>query len=537
MKRIVSGIMLILLLISMLTLAFDIQPVKAEPKTWYVDDSGGADFTKIQDAIYAASSGDTIYVYNGTYYEHLYIYTSLTIVGESKYGTIIDGMGSGTIVTMIASNMNFTGFTIRNTGGQQYDAAVLLLGLASCCVYGNIIRDVRGAEWVRGIQVLGSHDQVIGNTILNIGECAIWVGYYSNAIAENTISDCQVGIYLADGSHDNTVVGNAVSNCSGDATYGILVWGYNNRIIDNTVANVPYTGIRLNSPSEYPKQCTNNVVSGNVVSNSSGSGIEVGFASFSNTIIGNNVSSSGSGITLSSNSTDNIVANNILTDNSLGIYLGINEYDQSNNNILLGNMLANNDYGIYIFYSSNTELIKNNLTANTYSNIYIFLSSGNTICGNLISNSQNGLMFLYSSDNNVCHNNFVNNTEQVYSYDSVNVWDDGYPSGGNYWSDYEERYPDAGEIDDSGIWDKLYVIDENNTDRYPLMKPYVALLGDLDRDRDVDEDDLWYFCGAFIDYYKIHVYDPLCDFNRDLEIDEDDLWKMCEGFIDYWKVH
>lgn len=531
MKRIVSGIMLTLLLISMLTLAFNIQPVKAEPRTWTVDDSGGADFTRIQDAIDAASNGDTIYVYNGTYYEHLYIYTSLTIVGESKYGTIIDGMGSGTIVTMIASNMNFTGFTVRNTGGQQQDAAVLLLGLASCCVYGNIIRDVRGAEWVRGIQVVGSYHKVIGNTILNIGECAIWVGQHGNAIVENTISDCQVGIYLEGGSHDNTVVGNAVSNCSGEATYGILVWGYNNRITDNTVANVPYTGIRLNSPSEYPKTCTNNVLSGNVVSNAS-TGIEVAFASFFNTIIGNNVSNSNSGITLYGNSTNNIVANNTLTDNSLGI--GV--YDQSNNSILLGNVLANNDYGIDIFYSSNTELIKNNLTANTYSNIYIFLSSGNTICDNLISNSQNGLMFLYSSDNNVYCNNFVNNTEQVYSYDSVNVWDGGYPSGGNYWSDYEERYPDAGEIDDSGLWDKPYVIDENNADRYPLMKPYVALLGDLDWDRDVDEDDLWYFCGAFIDYYKIHVYDPLCDFNRDLEIDEDDLWAIAGAFIDYWKA-
>jgi len=56
----------------------------------------------------------------------------------------------------------------------------------------------------------------------------------------------------------------------------------------------------------------------------------------------------------------------------------------------------------------------------------------------------------------------------------VNVWDDGYPSGGNYWSDYEDRYPDADEMDNSGIWDTPYVIDSNDQDRYPLMNPLTA---------------------------------------------------------------
>jgi hypothetical protein len=81
------------------------------------------------------------------------------------------------------------------------------------------------------------------------------------------------------------------------------------------------------------------------------------------------------------------------------------------------------------------------------------------------------------------------------------------------------------------------------TDSYPgdNKKTYgpvkVTWLGDLDGDFDVDEDDLWHFCGAFIDYYKIHVKDPLCDYNDDCHIDEDDLWCFCGAFIDYWKLH
>jgi hypothetical protein len=60
----------------------------------------------------------------------------------------------------------------------------------------------------------------------------------------------------------------------------------------------------------------------------------------------------------------------------------------------------------------------------------------------------------------------------VYSYNSVNFWDSGYPSGGNYWSDYEERYPNATEINDSGIWNTPYVIDANNKDNYPIIPEF-----------------------------------------------------------------
>ena len=72
----------------------------------------------------------------------------------------------------------------------------------------------------------------------------------------------------------------------------------------------------------------------------------------------------------------------------------------------------------------------------------------------------------------------------------------------------------------------------DNTKTHGPVK--VTWLGDLDGDFDVDEDDLWAFCDAFIDYWRIHVKDPLCDFDDDCDIDEDDLWAFCDAFIDYW---
>jgi len=73
----------------------------------------------------------------------------------------------------------------------------------------------------------------------------------------------------------------------------------------------------------------------------------------------------------------------------------------------------------------------------------------------------------------------VDNAVQVNSYNSTNVWDDCYPSGGNYWSDYTDidQYsgPQQNETGSDGIWDNPYVIDGNNQDNYPLVPEFPTL--------------------------------------------------------------
>jgi nitrous oxidase accessory protein NosD len=76
--------------------------------------------------------------------------------------------------------------------------------------------------------------------------------------------------------------------------------------------------------------------------------------------------------------------------------------------------------------------------------------------------------FSDSSGNTIFHNN-LNNTRQVSGDGSVNKWDLGYPTGGNYWSDYYGSHPNATEIDGSGIWNARYTNDSNVIDHYPLM--------------------------------------------------------------------
>jgi hypothetical protein len=63
----------------------------ASAKTITVDDSGGADFTKIQSAVNTASEGDTIFVKDGIFVENVKINKSLIIRSESGYeGTIVE---------------------------------------------------------------------------------------------------------------------------------------------------------------------------------------------------------------------------------------------------------------------------------------------------------------------------------------------------------------------------------------------------------------------------------------------------------------
>jgi hypothetical protein len=156
----------------------------------------------------------------------------------------------------------------------------------------------------------------------------------------------------------------------------------------------------------------------------------------------------------------NTICNNNVTKTDRAISIYASNYNVSRN------YLANNDIAIRIV--GNSINIYRNKIINNANGFFFTNSTANTIIANEI--ESNGIAVSTDYGGFVLHhNNFIDQTvghdgswsatvlsTAYYSQDSnvtIPPWDDGYPSGGNFWSDYVGRYPNTSEIDDSGIGD------------------------------------------------------------------------------------
>jgi parallel beta-helix repeat protein len=274
---------------------------------------------------------------------------------------------------------------------------------------------------------------------------------------------------------------------------GIVLSGRKNVTVRNTQINNFSTSIWISHSND-------SVISGNNITANKYNGIWFGSSSNSS-IIGNNITANGyDGISFDASSNMSIIENNI-ANNRDGIYLGFssncrisgnnitaNKYDgiwlySCSNCSVSRNNIANNTDGILFSYSYYNSIGGNNITANNNYGILLASSYYNRVIGNNIANNNYGVILSYASGNNrFYHNNFIDNIQQVQivgpSPPLNNAWDSGYPSGGNYWSDYigidEKSGPFQNLIGSDGISDTPYVIDESNIDHYPLMNPTSA---------------------------------------------------------------
>jgi parallel beta-helix repeat protein len=176
--------------------------------TLYVGGSGPNNYTKIQDAIDNSSDGDTVFVYDDSspYYELVNVDKSINLVGEDRNTTVING--NGEIITVSASNVKISGFTVERFG-KELSVGILVRYISS----GNTISNNIIQEHIYGILLFGSNNMIFGNYIIKNDEGIRLDSSGDNTSINNTIYRNEIAYseeqsMFIDLSHSNQIYEN-----------------------------------------------------------------------------------------------------------------------------------------------------------------------------------------------------------------------------------------------------------------------------------------------------------------------------------------
>jgi parallel beta-helix repeat protein len=376
-----------LLLVSVLSFAFNIQPVEAASSTIYIRADGLVEPTTPM----IQRNGD-VYTLAG----NIKVALDNDGIVVEKDNVMLDGAGytiKGEKLLSYPRGICLSGrsnVTVENVSVYSFSHGVFLNNsLRNKVVGNNLTSNSEGIHLYRS-----SNNDVFSNNIESNGKSVTLYYSSSNTIAANDIIDNSDGVLLVD-SANCSIIGNNFAACNHDGI--CLVTSSNNGITKNNIAVNVANGIRLDSSS-------NNIISEN-----------------------NIAANKESGIVFWDNSNYNIIVGNNLTGNKqCGIELS-------------------GTVGLY--GSSNCYISENKIIENNADGIGLVGSLNNTITGNFIGKNSVGIRLTDSSNNSVYHNNFVNNTSQVWTWKSTNFWDNGVE--GNCWSTYTGEDADKDGVGDS----------------------------------------------------------------------------------------
>jgi parallel beta-helix repeat protein len=173
------------------------------------------------------------------------------------------------------------------------------------------------------------------------------------------------------------------------------------------------------------------------------------------------------------NSQGSTILNNTITKSGgfmsyvISDKIGYLQYTSSADNVIANNVLTDNMGSMISLYGTNTLAFGNNITDNN--GVAFWLSgSDNTIFNNNLARNGGGFSLDEAWNNTIYNNNIVDSSvADVYfssSTNGSNTWDNGLPSGGNYWSNYT-----GVDEDSDGVGDTPFIINDGNQDNYPLM--------------------------------------------------------------------
>ncbi len=430
--------------------------IERSRETIFVGGSGPNNFSSIQSAIIYADDGDIIFIYKGTYYENIVIDKRLIIIGEDKKDTIIDGSGVGNVVEFSANSINLQNITIQNSGKEFADSGVIIFSNNSSLT-NMIVKDTNwGLYLTEFSEKIEIKDNIITNNTRGIYS---FTGGKNNIVSFNTITNnIYSGIFFY-ATKGNIIEKNSLCN---NGNGFVVDYSNNNSIIKNEIINNTYDGIILIDSSN------NNIILNNSILGHYLCGIYIGENSSFNIVENNSIYFNNNGIDLEFSNSNNIYGNIIRSNEQFGI-----SFIESSNNIVGKNMIQyGNGHGLNLIESDDNLIEENIIEYNNESGASLFWSENNIITKNKF--DHNGPLHIQlrssSFDNIIYLNNFFNNSCNVSDL-GANFWD--FKGKGNFWSDFEERYPDAKKIWLRGVWNTPYEIPNNdNKDHQPLIKQW-----------------------------------------------------------------
>lgn len=305
------------------------------------------------------------------------------------------------------------------------------------------------------------HNVTIRNTTIREFGSGIWLDESSyNYITGNTLLNNGLGIYLYTRCNNNTIRDNIVAHGSaGIETH----YSSNNTIADNLFIENTFRAFHIDDGSNF------------------------------NCILRNNLTDNAWGIYLDHGSNNNVMRNNTISGSyvNFGVHIIslafiIQDIDPSNTvdgkpiYYLINHQDATvpSDAGYVALIACTNMTVEDLVLRNNFQGLLLHSTQNSTIRNNTMINNGLAITIGYSSNNFLFRNSFINNSFMYIYGESTNTWDDGYPAGGNYWSDYtgEDFFkgPYQNETGCDGIGDtpRFNNNDDSNTDNYPLMKRY-----------------------------------------------------------------
>jgi parallel beta-helix repeat protein len=311
--------------------------IAGDARTYIVDDSGFANYATIQEAVIAASDGDTIYLKPGIYKEEVVLNKSLTILplnGEND-PIIVDGGGDlETGITIASDGCSLQGLMVRDYLGP----AIYVQS------NGNLINENMIEKANPGLLVRSSSDNTIaGNMIKDSqGAIAIWENSRYNQIENNRIEGCIVSILVSEASQ-NRISANQIKG--GDIGLG-LSNSTRNSILDNSIEG--------SANGLFVRDCIEDDLNNNSIFGSE-YGMRMENLSFG-TVNGNKIARSRNGIYFANCIKNNVSENSLneIADTALQAAL-------SNENKFTSNLISDSSMGIILVDDSLNSLSQNRL--------------------------------------------------------------------------------------------------------------------------------------------------------------------------------